>query len=114
MLQDFFKSIKLDPLNTRAFKHADGSFEVTIGSIEEGTQTHPFNGHVIKVTKGEFKPFLEELVYWLSKAIPYCANDLQKEMLEYYIKSYTTGSIDDHKDSQRKWIKDKGPVVECN
>lgn len=35
-------------------------------------------------------------------------------MHELYIKSYTNGSINDHKDSQRAWIADKGPVVESN
>lgn len=50
----------------------------------------------------------------LAKALNYVANDNQKVMLEKYILSYTTGSIPDHKDSQRAWVKDKGPVVESN
>jgi dipeptidyl-peptidase III len=35
-------------------------------------------------------------------------------MIENQIKSYTTGSIEDHKNSQRDWIKDKIPEVEAN
>ena len=35
-------------------------------------------------------------------------------MVQKYIESYTSGSIDAHKDSQRAWIMDKGPVVESN
>ena len=35
-------------------------------------------------------------------------------MIDFYIKHYYSGDINDHKDSQRKWIQDKGPVVESN
>ena len=51
---------------------------------------------------------------YLQRALPYVANDTQKVMVEKYIESYETGSIPVHKDSQRAWVKDKGPVVESN
>lgn len=35
-------------------------------------------------------------------------------MLDRYIESFTTGSIDAHKESQKWWIKDTSPVVETN
>lgn len=35
-------------------------------------------------------------------------------MVEKYIEHYKNGVIDTHKDSQRAWIKDQGPVVESN
>jgi len=35
-------------------------------------------------------------------------------MLDHYIKTFRTGDIEAHKDSQREWVKDKGPVVETN
>ena len=50
----------------------------------------------------------------MAKSLPFVANDHQKVMIEKYIESFKTGSIDAHKDSQRAWIKDKGPIVEMN
>ena len=35
-------------------------------------------------------------------------------MLEAYITHFKTGDVEDHKNSQRKWIKDVGPPIETN
>ena len=50
--------------------------------------------------------------HYLEKAKQYAANDTQRGMIQDYIDHYKSGSIDLHKDSQRKWIKDLNPVVE--
>ena len=52
--------------------------------------------------------------FYLEKAMQYAANDNQRDMIAKYIESYQTGSIPAHKDSQRAWVRDKGPVVESN
>jgi dipeptidyl-peptidase-3 len=35
-------------------------------------------------------------------------------MIELYAQHLQSGDINTHKDSQREWVKDKGPVVESN
>jgi hypothetical protein len=35
-------------------------------------------------------------------------------MLVHYVNHFNSGSIDLHKDSQRSWVKDVGPIVETN
>jgi dipeptidyl-peptidase III len=114
LIREFFTATKLSPLNTRAFKLSDGNFVITVGSIQKSKASHDFKGAKISVEHGEFGPFLEEVTYYLSKAREYAANDNQRDMITLYMKHFETGSIDTHKDSQRKWIKDKGPVVESN
>ena len=108
LVSEFLKSIKLDILNTRAFKKADNHFVITVGSIStEGSSTgSEFQGNKFDIEYGEFSEYLTEVIEHLKRAIPYAANDNQKEMIEHYITSYETGSIDTHKESQRKWIKD--------
>jgi len=116
LVGDFLKAQKIDILNTRAFKQGPNKYLITVGSIlTEGSQQGiEFQGNTFDIQYGEFAPYLEECVTYLQRALKYAANDNQREMLELYIKHYQTGSIDVHKDSQRKWIADKGPVVESN
>jgi len=35
-------------------------------------------------------------------------------MIIAYLKHFNNGDMELHKDSQRHWIKDKGPVIETN
>ena len=48
----------------------------------------------------------------LGKAAKYAANDGERKMLEYYVGSFRSGSLSDHKEGSRHWIKNKGPAVE--
>lgn len=88
LVREFLADKKINPLNTRAFKKADGSYEITIGSIEKGTTEHTFKDKSFRVVKGEFAPYLSEMNHYLEKAIPYAANEHQKQMLELYIKHF--------------------------
>ena len=35
-------------------------------------------------------------------------------MIKSYVKHFESGDMEEHKTSQRHWIKDKGPIVETN
>lgn len=48
----------------------------------------------------------------LKIAATHAANTNQQQMIDKYVSSFTTGSVRDHEDGSRFWIKDKGPVVE--
>ena len=116
LVREFLLHMKIDVLNTRVHKVDDTHYLLTVGSVlTDGSQKGvEFKGKFFDVEYGEFAEYLEETIYYLQRALPYAANDNQKTMLEKYIEHYKTGSIDTHKDSQRSWIKDKGPVVETN
>jgi len=105
---------KVDILNTRAFKLENGTIKITVGSIEKHSRNLEHAGHSFEIEFGEFSEYLKDMNFYLEQALKYCANDNQREMISHYISHYKTGCIETHKDSQRKWIADKGPVVESN
>ena len=103
-------------MNTRVFKKDDGKFVITVGSIksDHSKKDIDFKGTKFDVNYGEFSPYLAECNEYLTEALKYCANDNQLNMVKKYIEHYIDGNVDTHKDSQRYWVKDMGPVVESN
>ena len=84
------------------------------GQLLDCAGTYTYKTQTIQISNGDFSPFMRRVVSNLAKALPYAANPTQEAMLFRYIKHFLTGDIDEHKHSQREWIKDKGPVVETN
>jgi dipeptidyl-peptidase-3 len=117
------------PENTRLRKNQDGSFEILIASaitsvpaeggdigketqftVEDGL----LSGKTIKLTFGDYAAEMSAITANMKQAAANADNDTQNKMHEAYAKSFETGSLEAFKDSQRFWIKDKGPMVECN
>ncbi|CAN6667978.1 hypothetical protein TRVA0_040S00254 [Trichomonascus vanleenenianus] len=107
------------PENTRLFKDGD-EFKLTIASADSKAcgefkdhYTLP-DGRVVRIEYGDHTKEFVEIVKELEQARKYAANDIQKSMLDSYIESFKTGSMEAHKESQRQWVKDIGPKVENN
>lgn len=57
---------------------------------------------------------MQRVVHHLIEAKKYVSNDIESEMLNHYIAHFTSGSVEEHKASQKAWVRDRGPVVESN
>lgn len=122
-VSDFLESKRLLPENTRIKKTKDG-FEALIASA----QTNPSaedrdlkesewtldDGKKVKLVFGDYSKEMETIAHHISEAKKYAANETEVKMMEEYAKSFTTGSLEAFKESQRYWIKDKGPEVESD
>ncbi|KAH9902261.1 peptidase family M49 [Xylariomycetidae sp. FL2044] len=117
------------PENTRLVKAKDGSFEILIASsvstlpsdggdigketvfkIEDGVLA----GKTIKLVYGDYAKEMAAITENIKKAAENGDNENQQKMYNAYAKSFETGSLLAFKDSQRFWIRDKGPMVESN
>ncbi|KAF7868675.1 hypothetical protein EAF04_005205 [Stromatinia cepivora] len=126
---DFLEQKGLLVENTRLRKTPEGSFELLLASAvtsippegsDIGKETDfviekgPLEGSKLKLIFGDYSKELALVAEDCKKAAENAANDTQKDMYEAYAKSFETGSSQVFKDSQRYWIRDKGPSVESN
>ena len=110
------------PENTRVEKVSDDEFVVHVAcaNTENNTDYYPKQPFTTKTgTKVSFKfgdhsREFKNIVHHLAEARKYVANDTQGKLLDYYIESFTTGSMNAHKNSQIEWVKDMKPQVESN
>ncbi|KAI8976276.1 dipeptidyl peptidase III [Pilobolus umbonatus] len=114
LVQTFLEKNKIDPLNTRLFKHPQG-YELKVASAEASHRTLMMeNGQSLIITYGDFQPCMKKITQAMEDALPFVANDTQKQMLIAYANSFRTGSIQEHMKSQELWLKDISPHVETN
>lgn len=57
---------------------------------------------------GRYGKTIEQIIHWLNKAIAYCENNEQKEIIRLLIAYYTSGNLADFDKYSVKW------VTECN
>lgn len=80
--------------------------------IKKDPEVFNEDGVTYSIAYGDYSPLMHLVATSLSDASKYAANDTEKLMLESYVSSFQTGSLDDHKKGSRYWIQDKGPAVE--
>lgn len=124
LVNQFTDSQNISQLNTRAFKVQEfdaikgqkAHYIISIGSIDASKTKRNilFKNSLFDLVYGDFADFLEQTNDELSKVLKYVANDHEAKMVNQYIKSFNTGDIEEHIDSQRAWILDKNPSVETN
>ena len=117
------------PENTRLRKTKEGVFELLIasayttvpdggGDIGQDTEYTVsgglLDGKTIKLVYGDHSREMKAITEFIRKAAENAENDTQEKMHLSYAKSFSEGSLLAFKDSQRFWIKDQGPMVECN
>lgn len=114
-LSEFTAILNLSELNTRVIKTGEKEFSILVASANTSKpETRIYKENKIKIVYGDFAPFLRRTANYLIKALPYAGNLNQKNMLKSYIDHFLKGDIEKHKESQRYWVKDVGPIVETN
>lgn len=117
------------PENTRLRKTKDGVFELLIASAitsppseggdigkdaEYKISDGPLQSKTIRLVYGDYSKEMAAIAANIRKAAENEENENQKKMHLAYAKSFEEGSLLAFKDSQKYWIRDQGPMVECN
>ncbi|CAG9821296.1 unnamed protein product [Phaedon cochleariae] len=114
--QNCMKKEGLECYNSRLFKTVENNkvnYEIRIASEQHDTIKQYTEGDITyKITSGDYSPIMARVANDLKQAVPHAANEMEAKMLQSYASSFIHGSLEDHKDGSRYWIKDKGPAVE--
>ncbi|KAJ7046776.1 aflatoxin-detoxifizyme [Mycena alexandri] len=112
-IQAAAEKLGIDILNTRVRKENNTAFSLLVASAKSQPDVVIDLGKAkLTVKYGDMQDALTKVVSYLQEAKKYAQNANQTAMIEGYIKSFESGSIQDHKDASRHWVKDVGPVVE--
>lgn len=116
LANEFLSSKNMDGVNTRVFKdEATGDLQVRIAAAEvKSLPAETFQGRRISLYYGDFQEEMQRIVEALKNAKQYVENDTQERMIAHYIAHFQHGDVEEHKASQKEWVKDLGPTVETN
>lgn len=123
LVNEWMKTKKMEGYICRTFKSVDvggggTTYDIKLASVNTGDlkdvtiAPEQYKGCTFKATRGDYSKLLDLVNENLSLAKQYVSNANQRQMIEHYINSFTEGSLEEHKEGSRYWIKDKGPVIE--
>lgn len=118
-VMEFAQSRSMLLENTFLVKQSEGYYTILVVSSEknklkQASEFYEWKGATIEVQYGFLGSFMDEASGYMGQAGLYAANDNQKNMIREYVRSFDTGCLSAHKESQKWWIKDKGPIIETN
>lgn len=105
--------------NLRVKKISETEFIILVASELTNNKTsypNEIEADGIKLTLkfGDHSKEFTKIIENFKKAKDVVANETQSKMIDAYVESFETGSIDAHKESQKYWVKDISPVIETN
>jgi dipeptidyl-peptidase-3 len=110
----FLKAKRIEQWNTRVWKAGEGRFEVLVPCADARRESFEHEGVKIDIVRGDHAENFKRIVASMEQALQSAATEEQRNMITTYIKHFRSGDIEDHKESQRHWVQDKGPSVETN
>ncbi len=109
----------IEPENTRLSKRIEGGAPVFhILQVSAETSSAPTglaggdHGLIVRVASGDHAAELSRVCAALREATKYASNETQVKVLNEYIESFTIGSTEAYRRSQRTWVTDLSPRVE--
>jgi dipeptidyl-peptidase III len=122
-VSDFLERKGLLPENTRIKKTEQG-YDILIASAQTDPSSSDRDlkvrewtlddGKKVQLVFGDYAREMKTIADHFAEARKSAANDTQANMMAEYATSFATGSLEHFKESQRWWIKDKGPEVEVD
>lgn len=111
----YLTSRRIEGWNTRMRKAGDKHVEVLIACAKANTVTHTTpDGMRVDLVYGDHSEYFARVAASLEAAAAHAQSAEQREMLKHYVAHFNEGHIEQHKESQRWWVKDKSPAVETN